>query len=103
MLRVGLDRFVADVAFPCDLGRTGIPGELRRRRLLSRGYLCPIAKRRQRHRELPADFSERNVRDSVALGDRRNRLRPNFLVKLGALIAKGDVWHPLPSLSNLLS
>lgn len=49
----------------------------------------------ERHGEPTADFSERNVGDSIALGDRGNGFRPDFLVKLGALIAKSDVRHAL--------
>jgi len=51
----------------------------------------PIPTRRQRYRERLADFSQRNIRDAVTLGNRGYGLGPDFLVDLGAAVVRGDV------------
>ena len=57
MLRIGLHGFIADVALPDDLYRTGMFGKWWSRKFLSSSDLGPIPQRRQRHCEFSADLS----------------------------------------------
>lgn len=69
MLRIGLNRYIADMALPDYLCRAGILGKRRGRGFPSCSDPGPVTQRRERHRELPADFSNGDVRYTVALRD----------------------------------
>ena len=93
MLRIWFDGFIADVALPDDLGWAGIFWKGWGWGLPSRRDPGPVAQRRQRHRELLADFSKGYVRYFVLFRDGGDGFCPDFLVEFGPLIAHGDGWH----------